>query len=155
MDHQYREGPAGDHGLGNVAVEVPHEASMAVGAEDDEADLVLLGGLDDPLPSRGGLDGRSLRPEAGLPCKRRSVLGGLLRRLSYLDGLVGVEMALADGHEPDIYRLPYTQDQRISAGDQLSGGIPDGEASEIGAVVCEQHWTDRLQRARWSRHPVS
>ena len=66
MDHQYGEAPAGDHGRGNVAVEVPHEAAMAVGAQDYEADLVLLGGVDDPLPSRGGLDGRSLRPEAGL-----------------------------------------------------------------------------------------
>ena len=111
--------------------------------------------LDDPLPSRGGLDGRSLRPEAGLACERRSVLGGLLRRLSYLAGLVRVEMALADGYEPDIYRLPHTQHQRISAGGQLSGGVPDGKPSEVGAVVGEQHRTDRLRGARWSRHRVS
>ena len=88
-------------------------------------------------------------------CERRSVLGGLLGRLSYLAGLVRVEMALADGHEPDIYRLPHTQHQRISAGDQQSGGVPDGEPSEIGAVVGEQHRTDRLRGARWSRHRVS
>ena len=116
MYHQYGEVPARDHGGGDVAVKVPHEAAMAVGAHDDQAGPVLLGGLDYPLPSRGSLDGRCLRPEPGLPCQRRSVLGGLLRRLLYLAGLVRVEMALADGHEPDLYRLPHAQHERISAG---------------------------------------
>ena len=72
---------------------------MALGAQHDQAGLVLLGGFDDPLPSRGCLDGRSLRPEPGLaasdaPCSAVSsaafVLGGLVR----------VEMALATGMNP-------------------------------------------------------
>ncbi len=155
MHHQYGEVPACDHGRGNVAVKVAHEAAMAVGANHDQAGLVLLGRLDDPLPRRGGLDGGSLRPEPGLAGQRRSVLGRLLRRFSYFGGLVRVEMALADGHEPDIYRLPHAQHKRISAGLQLSRRLPDRESRQIGTVVGEQHGTDGLNGARLSRHPLS
>ena len=60
MHHQYGEVPVCDYGGGNAAEKVPHEPAVAVGAQHDQARLVLLGGLDDPFPGRGGLDRRAL-----------------------------------------------------------------------------------------------
>ena len=60
--------------------QVSHESAAAVGAEHDQARVVLLGGLDDPFPGRRRLDCHALRLEPRLLCERCSVCGGLLAR---------------------------------------------------------------------------
>ena len=74
-----------DDGSRDAAHQVPHEPRAAVRADHDQARVVLLGGLDDALPGRRGLDRHAWRAEAGLLRQRGSVGGGLLRGPSTSD----------------------------------------------------------------------
>ena len=119
---------------------------MAVRAQDDEADLVLLGGCDDPLPSRGW-PGRSFpapgtRPHAPATLRaRRSppppvVLRWPGRRRNG---------ARSTGTNPTSTGCQHrTAPAHLAPCEPaVCAGLPDGEPSEIGAVVGEQHRTDR------------
>jgi hypothetical protein len=47
----------GEHGCGDAVGEMPRETVVTVGADHDQARIVLLGSLDDPLPYGRGFDG--------------------------------------------------------------------------------------------------
>ena len=64
---------------------------------------------------------------------------GLLSGSPYLGGLVGVEVFDAGRGESDIDGLPDAHDQGVSPRRQLSSGLRDGERSEFGSVVGEEH----------------
>ena len=60
---------------------------------------------------------------------------------------------LADGHEPDVCRLPHAQDQRVAPGRELPSGLLDRERRQLGAVVGEQDRTGRPQWRQIGRAP--
>ena len=100
------------------------------------------GGLDDALPGRRGFDGDAARQESGIACQRCPVGGGLFGGSAYLGGLIGVKVSAARRCEPDIDRLPYTDDQRVSLRRQLHPGLCDRVRGEFGSVIGEQHGPD-------------
>ena len=58
-----------DYCRGHAADQVPHQTTVAVGANHDQARMAVLGSLDDPLPRGLGLDRHPLCPEACLLCE--------------------------------------------------------------------------------------
>ena len=69
----------GDGGGGDGAGEVAEQAVALVGADHDQAALVVFGDLDQALPGGGRLDRQGLGVEAGLAGQGGAVLGGFLR----------------------------------------------------------------------------
>ena len=83
-----------------LPLQVSREPAPAVRAEHDQARVVLLGGLDDALPGRRGLDGHALRAEPGLLGQRGSVRSGLFRGLLHLGRLSASKCCLSTGMNP-------------------------------------------------------
>ena len=79
-DHDRPLRAGGDLG-GDAPGHQAAEPGPAVGAEDDEAGVVILGGLGDRLGGGRSLDRQGLRRESGLLGQRGAVRGGLLGRL--------------------------------------------------------------------------
>jgi hypothetical protein len=94
-----------------------------MGAENDEASVVLLGRIDDALRGRCRLGRDALGPEPRGLGQRSPARGGLLGCLPYLIGPGGVEAHPANREEPDVEGLPYGHDERVTARPQLLAGL--------------------------------
>jgi hypothetical protein len=136
-----QHGPVRARGdVGDDAVRKPGtEPAVAVGSDDDQAGLVLVGRLHDRLPGGRPLDRERRRPEARRLGQRRAVLGSLLGGLSYVVGTGCVELGARLRHEADAERPPHREDDRVTPGGQLVAGLGDRVTSEVRAVVGDEH----------------
>jgi hypothetical protein len=100
---------------------------------------VFVGSLDDALPGGRRLDGHAARRESGLAGQRRPMGSRVLSSSPYLGGLVGVEVFDAGRCESNVDGLPDAHNQGVSPRRQLGSGPRDGERSEFGSVVGEEH----------------
>jgi hypothetical protein len=112
---------------------------VAVGADDDEACLVLIRRVHDRLPGGRALDRQRHRAESGRIGERRAVLSGLLGCLPDVVGARRVELRTRFWHEPDGERAPHRENDRLAPASQLLAGLGDRLPGQVGAVVGEQH----------------
>lgn len=113
---QHRPPRVGGHLRGDAAGYPAAEPAPPVGAEDDEACLVIVGGMDDRLLGGRSLDRQGLGPESGRIGERGPVRGGLLGGLLDVAGAGRIELGTGLRHEPDAERPPDGQDERVAPG---------------------------------------
>ena len=65
MDNQDRPLRPVDHVRGDAPGHQTAESGVAMGSDDDEACVVLIGGVNDGLPGGSSLDRQAVSPEAG------------------------------------------------------------------------------------------
>ena len=102
----------GDRAVTSPAT-LPHQVAqpgVAMGAEHDEARVVLAGSVDDGLPGRSSLDRQCVRSEPGRVGQRRTAAGSLLGGLPDVVPARGVELRVRLGTEPDVERSPDGKD---------------------------------------------
>ncbi|HXW88469.1 MAG TPA: hypothetical protein VEJ42_09415 [Streptosporangiaceae bacterium] len=115
--HDQDRPPRAGGDVGGDAVRYPAaELAVAVGADHDQAGLVLVGSVHDRPPGGRSLDRQRRCPEPGRLGQRGAVLGGLLGGLCHVAGAGRVELCAGLGHEPDAEGAPHGEDYRVAPG---------------------------------------
>jgi hypothetical protein len=111
---------------------------VAVGADDDQACLLLVRRFDDRLPGGRALDRQRRRPESGRLGQRRALPCGLLGGVPDVVGARGIELGTGLWDETDGECAPHREDDRVAPRGQLLAGLGDGVRGEVRAVVGDQ-----------------
>ena len=77
----------------------------------------------------------------------RPVGRGVLRRPLDLRALLGIDVDVVVGDEPDVEGLPHAHDERLAAGAQQFAGLADRQIGELGAVVGDHDRARTRRRA--------
>jgi hypothetical protein len=136
---QHRPRRARSHVGGHAVGQPGAELAVAVGADDDQACLVLIRCRHDRLPGGRALDRNRHRAESCRLGQRCAVLGGLLGGVPDVVGARGVKLRPRRWHEPDAERPPHREDYRIAPAGQLLTRLRDRLSGQVGAVISQQH----------------
>jgi hypothetical protein len=136
----------GGDGAGHVEGQAAAQPGTAMGAEDDEACVLILGSIHDRLPGGRSRDRHALSAESRRLGQRGPVRGGSFSGLADLVAARGVEPQPRFRCELDAQRSPHGQDQRVALGRQLAPGLRYHGLGKVRAVAAEQHGPDPRSR---------